>query len=43
MTLDFDDWTAYDNWLVANYEQFDITKANKNEQTGRIEIEYVEK
>lgn len=43
MTLDFNDWTAYDNWLVENYEEFDITKVNENEQTSKIEIEYEKK
>ena len=43
MTLEFDDWTAYDNWLVENYVQFDILKANKDDQDGKIKIEYENK
>lgn len=41
MTESFDTWTAYDNWLVKNYEQYAMTSLN--EIDGKVVVEYMEK
>lgn len=41
MTMTFENWTAYDQWLIANYEQYAVYKVN--EVNGKIEIEYCAK
>ncbi len=40
-TLQFNNWTEYDDWLVENYAENAIYKVN--EVDGHIEIEYCEK
>ncbi len=37
----FENWTAYDDWLIENYNNFDITKVEEIEK--KIKIEYSEK
>ncbi|WP_296827154.1 hypothetical protein [Treponema sp.] len=39
--MTFDNWTAYDEWLIANYQDYAIYKVN--EVSGKIEIEYCAK
>ena len=39
--LEFEDWTAYDEWLVANYENNSIFEVN--EKDGKIKIRYCKK
>ncbi len=41
MTSTFDSWTAYDDWLIENYPNYNIYKVN--EVDGKIEIEYCKK
>jgi len=41
MTMEFNDWTAYDNWLVQNYDEFSVY--NINEANGKIVVEYCPK
>ena len=41
MTESFDTWTAYDNWLIQNYEKYAMTSLN--EIDGKVVVEYVEK
>ena len=38
MTLDFANWTAYDEWLIENYDKYAIYKIDDN--NGKITIEY---
>lgn len=38
MTETFTDWTAYDAWLVKNYEQFSVYKLDETD--GTITAEY---
>ena len=37
----FDNWTDYDNWLIANYAENSVFSVN--EVNGKIEIEYCDK
>ncbi|WP_191013604.1 hypothetical protein [Treponema zioleckii] len=41
MKASFENWTAYDIWLVQNYSQFDIIDVN--EVDGKVEVEYLTK
>ena len=41
MTETFDTWTAYDAWLIQNYEQYAMTKVD--EIDGKIVVEYMPK
>lgn len=41
MTQTFDNWTAYDEWLVVNYVYYDITSVN--EVDGKVEVVYQDK
>ncbi|MCQ2586802.1 MAG: hypothetical protein MJ174_01710 [Treponema sp.] len=41
MTQIFDDWTAYDDWLIENYSLYNIYEVNEVE--GKIHIEYCNK
>ncbi len=41
MTAQFENWTAYDEWLVQNYDKYSIYKVD--EVDGKIVIEYKEK
>ena len=41
MTQSFDSWTDYNDWLIANYVNYNIYKVN--EINGKIEIEYCNK
>ena len=41
MTMSFNSWTEYDDWLIANYQDFAVYKVNEN--NGKIEIEYCTK
>ena len=41
MTQSFDSWTEYNDWLIANYVNYNIYKVN--EINGKIEIEYCNK
>lgn len=31
MTQTFPNWTEYDEWLIANYDKYNITELNENE------------
>ena len=37
----FENWTAYDNWLIQNYSSYNIYKVN--EINGKIEAEFCNK
>ena len=39
--MTFDNWTDYDNWLIANYAENSVFSVN--EVNGKIEIEYCDK
>ena len=41
MTQSFESWTAYDDWLIENYQNYNIYSVN--EIDGKIEIEYCNK
>ena len=41
MTESFDTWTAYDNWLIQNYEKYAMTSLN--EINGKVVVEYMPK
>lgn len=41
MTMSFENWTSYDDWLIVNYDNFAITKVS--EIDGKICIEYCDK
>ncbi len=41
MEMTFDNWTDYDNWLVQNYDQFDVYDVSENQ--GKIQIKYCTK
>lgn len=41
MTQTFDNWTAYDEWLVVNYVYYDVTSVN--EVDGKVEVVYQDK
>ncbi len=38
---EFSDWTEYDNWLIENYANYSILKAN--EENKKIFVEYCQK
>ncbi|MDD5789703.1 MAG: hypothetical protein PUE30_04180 [Spirochaetia bacterium] len=40
-TLDFDDWTGYDEWLIQNYDNYGITLVE--ETGGKIHVEFMDK
>lgn len=42
MTLTFENWTAYDEWLIKNYSEFQVYKITENEDKS-IVIEYCTK
>lgn len=41
MTMTFDDWTSYDDWLIENYVHYNIYSVN--EVDGKVVIEYCNK
>lgn len=41
MTQEFESWTAYDDWLVQNYNNYDILELN--EIDGKIVARYEDK
>lgn len=41
MTQTFENWTAYDDWLIQNYDAYSIYKVE--EKDGKIFVEYMEK
>ena len=41
MTMDFENWTAYDDWLIENYDKYAITSLKDN--GGAVSIEYCDK
>lgn len=41
MTETFDSWTAYDDWLIQNYDKYAITSLN--EKDGKIVAEFMDK
>ena len=40
-TLDFDNWTGYDDWLIQNYDKYGITFVG--EKDGKIHAEFMDK
>lgn len=41
MKQTFENWTSYDDWLIINYNNFNMLSVQ--EVDGKIEIEYEEK
>ncbi len=41
MTEVFENWTAYDDWLIENYNSYDIYSVEESD--GKVCIEYCEK
>ena len=41
MTETFDNWTCYDDWIVANYKEYDVYKLD--EVDGKVVAEYCTK
>lgn len=41
MTEVFENWTAYDDWLIENYNSYDIYSVEESD--GKVHIEYCEK
>lgn len=42
MTQNFENWTAYDDWLIKNYNDYEIYNLNENDD-HTITAEYREK
>jgi len=40
MTQAFDNWTAYDDWLIKNYNDYDFLSLNEDENTHKVIVEY---
>ena len=40
-SMEFSNWTEYDDWLMQNYDDFAITSVEEN--NGKIEIKYMKK
>lgn len=40
-SMEFSNWTEYDDWLMQNYDEFAITSVEEN--NGKIEIKYMKK
>ena len=40
-SMEFSNWTEYDDWLMQNYDEFAITSVEEN--NGKIEIKFMKK
>lgn len=40
-SMEFSNWTEYDDWLMQNYDDFALTSVEEN--NGKIEIKYMKK
>ena len=40
-SMEFSNWTEYDDWLMQNYDDFAVTSVEEN--NGKIEIKYMKK
>lgn len=40
-SMEFSNWTEYDDWLMQNYDDFAVTSVEEN--NGKIEIKFMKK
>ena len=38
-SMEFSNWTEYDDWLMQNYDDFAVTSVEEN--NGKIEIKFM--